>query len=669
MQAPLPLILALALPLPCALCGPSANAPAASSTASSAASSTASSTASPTASSMGTPASPWAGTSPGVPGDLRRAEEPQTAAELLALIRAEGDKTPSKAFVDLAKLGTREAFINLKVALDNLHRSTALNYACRAFRHFAGRGELEGDSISFLAQRAFRAGREEEQRAAALGLAQFKSALPELEDVLLRHRDQRVRTLVMRPLIPVLAERGGDSSLELILENAALDAYQRRLVVAALEGFAEPQHTDLMLARVKRAETSDAWSHLLLDALTPRPSGPRGDITYAFLDLAQGDNLPLALKALTLIGQRILPGGVDSSPETRRGLLKALTGFIKRDDAPALLAVVTPILARTYALAADRPPSSWRNTVKRLRLSREAHRRRAACSALAHSGRPEDVDSLLDFLHDSDWSVRAAAVQAIAGLRLRRTLPHIIDLLAEAQGRTRKDCVRALRVLTGLNHGTAAPRWQSWWQREGQAFTLPSLDAALAAEQARLARADSSTTKTSFYGLRIESRRVAFILDMSGSMNAKVEGSQETRRAVALSQVKQAVASLPEGAFFNIIFFATSIYPWMDSAVALKKDTRAAALSFIDRQTLSGATNIYDALLFALEDPALDTLFLMSDGAPSGGPVNDVATIRAQISALNAARGIVIHGIAVGQKSALLRGLSEDSGGSYREVL
>jgi hypothetical protein len=192
---------------------------------------------------------------------------------------------------------------------------------------------------------------------------------------------------------------------------------------------------------------------------------------------------------------------------------------------------------------------------------------------------------------------------------------------------------------------------------------------AVAADEARLKRADSSSTKTNFYGMRVESRRVAFILDMSRSMNIKVKGSDESRRQVALGQVKNAVQGLSEGTVFNVVFFATSVYPWMDTAVALDKRTRAAALSFIDRQTLQGATNIYDALIFALEDKELDTIFVMSDGAPQGGPVNDVATIRAQISALNTARGVVIHGIAVGQKSTLLKGLAEDSGGSYREVL
>jgi HEAT repeat protein len=594
------------------------------------------------------------------------AEEPQSAAELLALIRDKEDATPSARFTELAQIGTREAFINLKTALGYLRKSGPLGNASRAFKHFAGKGELETDAIGFLFQRIFNAGREEEQLAAALGLVQFKNALPELEEVLLRHRDPKVRAQVMRPLIPILGERGDSQSLELILNNAAIGGYQRKSVVAALTQFPAEQHTGTFLARLEAPDLTDAWRHLLLDTLGPRQGA---DITTVLLDLTRSDDLTFALHALTLLGQRCLPGGADASSAVRRRLLKPLLGFVKRDDAPALLAAATPILAETYALDLDRVPSSWRDTVKKLRRSKQPHRRRAACSALAISGTPEDVDKLLELLSDRDWSVRAAAVQAAAGLRLKRTLPPIIALLEESSGRTRKDCVRALRLLTGLDHGTAAARWNTWWEKEGAAFRLPALDTALAAEQARLARAAASTTKTSFYGLRIVSNRVAFILDMSGSMNAQVKGEGKTRRAIALAQVTQAVNALAEGTVFNVIFFATAVYPWMDTALPLDKRTRAAAISFIERQTLTGGTNIYDALLFALEDPGLDTLFVMSDGMPSGGSVNDIATIRAEIAAQNAARGIVIHGIAVGQKSALLKSLAQDSGGSYREVL
>jgi HEAT repeat protein len=593
-------------------------------------------------------------------------EDPLTASELLAQIRDKKDATPAGRYTQLAKLGTRESFLALKKALTHLRKDIPMQSACRAFKHFQGDAELEAEAIAFLADRTFSAQRKEEQRAAIHGLILFKKARVELEDILTRHRDGQVRTTAIRPLVQELASRNDRASLELLLDNARLKSFQRKPVAAALAGFPGQAHADLMLRRLQDPETGDDWKHLLLDALSPRPED---GITPALLRLAKGDDLALALHALRLIGERCLPGGADPPGKGTPGLIKSVLAFLKRQDAPALQVVAAPILANLYALEPDGPPTSWRNTVKKLRRSKETHRRRAACGALRAAGRPEDVDGLLELLDDREWSVRAAALQALTDLRLKRTLPALIEQLEGASGRTKKDVVRSLRLLTAEDHGTAAARWRSWWEAEGARFSLPTWEMAVAADEARLKRADSSSTKTNFYGMRVESRRVAFILDMSGSMNIKVKGSGESRRQVALGQVKNIVQGLSEGTVFNVVFFATSVYPWMDTAVALDKRTRAAALSFIDRQTLQGATNIYDALIFALEDKELDTIFVMSDGAPQGGPVNDVATIRAQISALNTARGVVIHGIAVGLRSSLLKGLAEDSGGSYREVL
>ena len=80
----------------------------------------------------------------------------------------------------------------------------------------------------------------------------------------------------------------------------------------------------------------------------------------------------------------------------------------------------------------------------------------------------------------------------------------------------------------------------------------------------------------------------------------------------------------------------------------------------------------FSALCFdmglAFEDERVDTIYLLSDGAPSTGPIVQADELRDEVARWNSVRGVVIHCIAVGQDHRLLKGLAEDSGGKYVRV-
>ena len=94
-----------------------------------------------------------------------------------------------------------------------------------------------------------------------------------------------------------------------------------------------------------------------------------------------------------------------------------------------------------------------------------------------------------------------------------------------------------------------------------------------------------------------------------------------------------------------------------------------AAVEFARRQTPRGSTNLYGGLMQAFEDPAVDTIYLLSDGAPSAGEVIDPDQIRRHVLRANALRKIQIHCISVGQRSAFLKALAAENDGSYVEAL
>ena len=102
--------------------------------------------------------------------------------------------------------------------------------------------------------------------------------------------------------------------------------------------------------------------------------------------------------------------------------------------------------------------------------------------------------------------------------------------------------------------------------------------------------------------------------------------------------------------------------------LVMNKSNRAKALRFVHDQYAIGSTALYPALQLAFADPLVDTVYLLSDGAPTVGEITDIEEIRAEVARWNAARHVKIHGISMGQDSTLLQWLCEDTGGTYKRV-
>ena len=82
-------------------------------------------------------------------------------------------------------------------------------------------------------------------------------------------------------------------------------------------------------------------------------------------------------------------------------------------------------------------------------------------------------------------------------------------------------------------------------------------------------------------------------------------------------------------------------------------------------RTAGGGTNLWKGLLEAFDDEDVDTIYLLSDGAPTVGEVTGLATICRRIGELNQHRRVVIHVVVIGMESVRLRELALDSGGTY----
>jgi hypothetical protein len=282
-------------------------------------------------------------------------------------------------------------------------------------------------------------------------------------------------------------------------------------------------------------------------------------------------------------------------------------------------------------------------------------------------------DKLLELVESDDWSTRLAALQSLEKLREVDVIPAMIARMEKEVGRMKHEFADVLWRLTGQPFRTRDQSWKAWWAEQGSDFELiePAELAKVAREEEERRLKQVSSVKSEFFGVRIISERVIFVLDVSGSMAWELGGENSSfgdpiRMEIATRELIKVLENLNEQALFNMIIFSSDVSAWLDDGIAGSTEhTREEAIEFVNRLGAGGGTNIYGALEAAFEDPDVDTIVFLSDGEPSVGAVIDPTLIREDVASWNEHRKIKIHTIAVGEDLELLEWLSVDSGGQH----
>ncbi len=197
---------------------------------------------------------------------------------------------------------------------------------------------------------------------------------------------------------------------------------------------------------------------------------------------------------------------------------------------------------------------------------------------------------------------------------------------------------------------------------------------------------DAQWRDRNFYGLRILSNRVLFVVDVSLSMEEPAQkgsaladevASKRTKLEVAKSEMTRVIRTLPDDTLFGMVFFSVTEQVWDDGMVLMNSANRKKALKWVEDLKPKEATNIYDALETAFEigtpkSPvraagAPDTIYFLSDGAPTAGKYLKPDIIREHVRRWNKTRGVKLHVVGVGADHDILfcRSLAEENGGYY----
>jgi uncharacterized protein YegL len=206
-------------------------------------------------------------------------------------------------------------------------------------------------------------------------------------------------------------------------------------------------------------------------------------------------------------------------------------------------------------------------------------------------------------------------------------------------------------------------------------------------------------TSETFYGLKTSGQKVVFVVDISGSMEGKNEGtlqdrvtgmavqtggnaigsaigggvgsfigqqttSEVTKLGGAKRELIPAIQGLPDTSAFSIITFGNETKPWLMGMSAADTKNRNIAAAFVKDLEANGGTPARQALEEAFKYPDVTLIFFVSDGQPTDSSAADILT---RVRELNAQRHVVVSTVGLGgdQDERFLTALATENGGRY----
>lgn len=351
-----------------------------------------------------------------------------------------------------------------------------------------------------------------------------------------------------------------------------------------------------------------------------------------------------------------------------RGLKEALPSLTKLIDKGKDPEIISDALDAVSALREGDPV--WWKELAELTKSEENDIRNGAIEVLGTAKGSEYVPLLIEALAHDQWSTRLAAARGLERTRSKEAVGALCARVPEEEGRMALEFGEILWRLTGKPYRNQGALWARWWKEEGATFEFVDEFELNRLRRAEEARRLKQVSRSSFFGIEIDSHRVLFILDVSGSMAEPTRGryvgvAGAPRIDIARRELAACLDALDVQSLFNMIIFSGGVQSWQDTICEKNEETLNDAKAFVGRIVAGGGTNLYGAIQLAFEDPDVDTIYILSDGEPTAGDVTDPHAIRQFVAERNEHRGVVFHCIAVGGSLQVLEWVAQDSGGKY----
>jgi HEAT repeat protein len=274
---------------------------------------------------------------------------------------------------------------------------------------------------------------------------------------------------------------------------------------------------------------------------------------------------------------------------------------------------------------------------------RDAGVRTALLAAAAEVVPEQALERATAALADADWRVRLQAVEILDRIGTKEAIPALIDRVGEPRPRVSNTAEKSLRWITGKEIA-GKKAWQGWWEASGGSFEPPSASAPASGPASAPAAAKTVVT---YYGLPVESDHVAFLIDRGATMANSSATGKGSKMDEVTAELEKTLRALPDTTRFNVYSYAGEVTAWGKKSETVGPKSIAAALAFLRSQSLAGRKNIWEAILAPLEDPDIDTFYLMSDGEPQDGEYVHWNRVVDHFQRRNAFRKVVVHTVSI----------------------
>jgi HEAT repeat protein len=435
---------------------------------------------------------------------------------------------------------------------------------------------------------------------------------------------------VRRAAVEPWRVKGGAAAVRLFLDiPIAGEGGLRAALAAALAKMTDDEAFEALVAGLSRAsaEHRAVAAHAL-------GKSPREESLTVLKGLLIDRNSDVRFAAIHAIASR----GTDEAA----AIVKAAARRSEDDFAAAAVGLLTEFpSAETADLLIQLAGKSTR-----------AAYRTAVIDALARIDAPGAFGVFEKGLQAREWPIRAASIRGLVRMRRIESIDLLVERTAKEEGRLLADLVGALKKLTGKNLGYNPAHWDAWWRINREKFSFDSV-----VDEA----GGGAAGVTTYHDVPVISRKIIFLVDVSGSMRYSQKGT--TRLEGAKAELTKVLRALAKEVRVNLIFFSDEAEAWKGRLVPVGPNLKQA-LAAVEALESEGQTNIYDALEKAFADPDVDTVYLLSDGDPSVGKYTREAEILREVRRMNQARQIIIHTIGL-TSSSFLKKLAAENWGQY----
>jgi len=317
--------------------------------------------------------------------------------------------------------------------------------------------------------------------------------------------------------------------------------------------------------------------------------------------------------------------------------------------------------------------------------------RAIAVRSLIPLAREPEVTARVRMLRDdANWAVRLGASQAMAAAPFAEAVEYLVAVASTETGEMARAADSYLHALTGTSFAQSTAQWKTWWEANAEAVRAGTWAPAEAK-----AKDGERRTVASFFRIPLESDRIVFALDFSGSMSEPLEvndqaierlmkqhGLEPTRLGYAQAEFIRAITLLPDGILFNIIGFNDDAKRFNVGMLKLDAATRARAIRWVTKLETAELTNIWEALFVSFQDylsigtgaerfkDLPDTVVFLTDGIATRGRFVEASDLLALVEMWNKPLDIVFHCVGIGKDHDrnLLKSLADRTGGYYVDM-